>query len=107
MRQLRDVDHECGWEANWSADAVLRWCAPPRPRSIRYRAECWYDDGYDWRADHEHPRTVIEIALGRLRKKARRELRRLVARADDVQLARRLTNPFAPKYLPWWLRFIE
>ncbi|MFF3440570.1 hypothetical protein [Streptosporangium sp. NPDC002721] len=109
MRQLRALDRLHGWPDNWTASAVVTWCRPPRKHrdygSSRTQVP-WHGD-HDWRANSDDPRLVIEIALGRVSRKARRELRRLVTPADERLRALRLNNPFAPSYLPWWLRTFD
>lgn len=103
---LRKVDQHFGWPDNWTAQAVLLWIRPPR--RIRHSGTVpWHDECYDWHEDWQHPRTVIEVALGQLPSHIRRDLRRIISRADQTWQARTLPNPSGRTDLPWWLRAIE
>jgi hypothetical protein len=103
---LWKVDRHFGWPDNWTAEAVLLWI---RPLRIVRRAGTvpWYDECYDWRKDWQHPRTAIELAIGHLPCRIRRDLRRLISRADQTWQSQMLPNPFSRTDLPWWLRGIE
>ncbi|WP_167544489.1 hypothetical protein [Micromonospora chersina] len=109
MRQLRALDRLYSWPDNWTASAIVGWCRPPRKyRDYGYpRTQVPWHSDYDWRANSEDPRAVIEIAFGRVSKKARRELRRLVTPADERLQTLWLNNPFAHPHLPWWLRTFD
>lgn len=106
MAALRRVDRHFGWPDSWAAEAVLLWIRPLR--AIRRNGTTpWSDERYDWHEDWQHPRTVIELALGRLPRRTRRDLLRLTSRADRAWQSRTLPDPFSRTDLPWWLRGIE
>ncbi|MEU8390328.1 hypothetical protein [Micromonospora sp. NPDC048843] len=109
MRQLRVLDRLYNWPDNWTASAIVTWCRPPgkdRGYGCPRTQVPWHSD-YDWRANSDDPRAVIDIAFGRVSHKARRELRRLVTPADESRQRLWLNNPFADPCLPWWLRTLD
>ncbi|MFF5081656.1 hypothetical protein ACFY36_31795 [Actinoplanes sp. NPDC000266] len=98
MRQLRALDRGQGWPDNRAAEAIRVWCGAPRGGGVP-----WHGDDYDWR-NPDDPRAVIEVALRRLSRRARRELRAVIGPADDRRRRLWIADPFAPPELPWWLR---
>ncbi|MFG1993004.1 hypothetical protein ACGFJ7_23795 [Actinoplanes sp. NPDC048988] len=97
--RLLEVDRALGWPDGRCAEAVGVWRGP-RDRGA---AVPWGGPGYDWR-NPDDPRAVLEVALRRLSRRARRELWALVEPADERRRRRWVADPFAPLELPWWVR---
>ncbi|MEU0405474.1 hypothetical protein ABZ318_35775 [Streptomyces sp. NPDC006197] len=104
-RQIAVFERDRGLPSGEVAHAFRRWNATTRrPRG---KADPFYErNDTALRSDDHHVRTLLEVALHALHRKARRELSTVVGPADERVLRRTLNNPFADPGLPWWTRRI-
>ncbi|NYV73536.1 hypothetical protein [Streptomyces sp. UH6] len=104
-RQIAAFERSHGLPAGEVAHSFRRWNASVR--QPRGDLEAFHErDDTDLRHGDYHIRTLLEITLHALRPKARRELSAVIGSADERVRDRTLNNPFAPQYLPWWMRRI-
>ncbi|AWZ17057.1 hypothetical protein DRB96_38385 [Streptomyces sp. ICC1] len=104
--QLAHFERSRGLPVGEVAHAFHRWSSLAR-RPRRDLAPFYgYDQG-NLECGYYNVRTLLEIVLHALPKRARRELHALLAPVDAQILRRTAHNPFAPPDLPWWKRRIE
>ncbi|MQY15147.1 hypothetical protein SRB5_53250 [Streptomyces sp. RB5] len=104
-RQIAVFEREHGLPAGEVAHAFRRWNANAK-RPYEDVDRFYERDDTDLRINDYHVRTLLEITIHALRRRARRELSAAIGPADGRFLDRSLNNPFAPRDLPWWLRRI-
>lgn len=107
-RQLQNYELDNGLDLGQVADAYGRYRRfALRGKPYRRFAGWTPDNAYDWRADLDTPRNMLELAMRSLSPRARRRLQALITPLDEAYQAWSLNNPFAPPDLPWWMRRIN
>jgi hypothetical protein len=107
-RQLQNYEMDSGLALGQVAEAYDRYRRLAlRGRPTKQGRDWTPDDGYDWRADPDDPRTVIELAMRSISPRARRQLRALISPLDEAYQAWSLPNPFVPSDIPWWVGRFE